>query len=316
MTTNTESRILTLAAVHPHAGAGQGDEYLFNELARIFVLKAPAKKALEAHPTLLNSAISTNRPVKVVLNHGQGTIEQIAPVLDDEAHEFHSKRQVFAAAAPPVKYDAAAVETAKLHVEESAAPALAAPAALLNNVIPNLATAQTIFNYCVQQSCTIPGPHAVNPCIPFQYVIDGCYARAHKMMWIITTKYGYACSKLFSFANTGNFKLAVKANKWGGCCVTWWYHVAPLVQVQIASNTVRWYVMDPGMFNNPVPWVDWINAQKTKTCSANAGVSTYTSQPASAYQPANYQGNQFTTDPNYVLTDQTLLKYQKLKTCP
>ena len=101
MTTNTENRILTLAAVHPQVGAGQGDEYLFNELARIFVLKAPAAKAMEAHPPFLNSAITTNRPVKVVLNHGEGTIERIDPVSDDDAHEFHSNRQVFTATAPP-----------------------------------------------------------------------------------------------------------------------------------------------------------------------------------------------------------------------
>ena len=26
-----------------------------------------------------------------------------------------------------------------------------------------------------------------------------------------------------------------QADKWGGCCVTWWYHVAPLVRVRFAS---------------------------------------------------------------------------------
>ena len=25
----------------------------------------------------------------------------------------------------------------------------------------------------------------------------------------------------------------MKADKWGGCCVTWWYHVAPLIRVRV-----------------------------------------------------------------------------------
>jgi hypothetical protein len=69
--------------------------------------------------------------------------------------------------------------------------------------------------------------------IPFQYVRDGCYARAHKMRQIITELYGYCCEKVFSFAIPYPNRLAVKANKWSGCCVTWWYHVAPLVRVRI-----------------------------------------------------------------------------------
>jgi hypothetical protein len=35
--------------------------------------------------------------------------------------------------------------------------------------------------------------------IPFQYVRDGCYARAHQMHRIITTRYPYCCEKVFSF---------------------------------------------------------------------------------------------------------------------
>jgi hypothetical protein len=85
-----------------------------------------------------------------------------------------------------------------------------------------------IFDFCAQLSCHLPGPYAVPPCIPFQYVRDGCYARAHQMRRIITTRYRYCCEKVFSFANQDDDRLAVKANKWGSCCVTWWYHVASL----------------------------------------------------------------------------------------
>lgn len=182
------------------------------------------------------------------------------------------------------------------------------------SVIPNIAAAQSLFDFCAAQGCTAPNP-TVNPCIPFQYVIDGCYARAHKMRWIIETMYKYCDYKVFSFANQGNDVLAVKASKWGGCCVQWWYHVAPLVYVNI-NGIATAYVIDPGMFNTPVTLSTWLLAQQTTSCNARAKVSMYTIQPSSAYTPANYQGTAFTTDPSYVQTDQTLIAYKNKITCP
>jgi hypothetical protein len=150
-------------------------------------------------------------------------------------------------------------------------------------------------------------------------VIDGCYARAHKMRWIITTKYKYCCEKVFSFANEDNDRLAVRADKWGGCCVTWWYHVAPLIRVRLrlgSFSLVLALVIDPGMFDKPVLLSTWLGAQQNTACSANAHVSMYSIQPGSAYTPANYAGTAFTTDPAYTATDATLTAYSGLTTCP
>ena len=47
---------------------------------------------------------------------------------------------------------------------------------------------------------TSPVRSAISHCIPFQYVRDGCYARAHKMRQIIEEQYGYCSEKVFSFA--------------------------------------------------------------------------------------------------------------------
>jgi hypothetical protein len=138
------------------------------------------------------------------------------------------------------------------------------------------------------------------------------------MRWVITTKYGYCCEKVFSFANQNFDRLAVQANKWGGCCVTWWYHVAPLVRVRVRlgkASVVLALVIDPGMFDKPVLLSSWLYAQKNKTCDANANVSMYSIQPGSAYWPTNYQGTAFATDPNYTLTDATLNAYKNLTTC-
>ncbi|HEX5719620.1 MAG TPA: protein-glutamine glutaminase family protein, partial [Thermoanaerobaculia bacterium] len=183
---------------------------------------------------------------------------------------------------------------------------------LCTKIVPSYKKAKEIFDYCAQQSCHLPGPTTESPCIPFQYVRDGCYARAHKMRKIITEKYGYCCEKVFSFATENDDELAVQANKWGGCCVTWWYHVAPLIRVQIKILNINFtlaLVIDPSMFDKPVLLSSWLMAQENAACSANAHVSTYSIQPGSAYTPM------FTTDPAYTHTNQTLIDYENLTTC-
>ena len=142
-------------------------------------------------------------------------------------------------------------------------------------VVPNYLKAKTIFDYCAQQSCALPGPYAINPCIPFQYVRDGCYARAHKMRWIITTKFRYCCEKVFSFANKDNDTLAVQASKWGGCCVTWWYHVAPLIRVNVTFGKFEDVHHRPWLSTRecstmPVTLSSWLSAQANTACSPNA----------------------------------------------
>jgi Glutaminase len=181
--------------------------------------------------------------------------------------------------------------------------------------VPNYATLVTMFNYCASQGCNKPGPYAITNCIPFQYVRDGCYARAHKMRQMMITKYGYCCEKVFSYAQPYPKTLAVKANMWGGCCVQWWYHVVPLLRlnVKIGTKTVQvCYVIDPGMFTTPVTLSTWLNAQKNTTCNANATVTSYSIQPGTAYAPA---GGGYSTDPNLVATEQTLINYKNLVTC-
>ena len=54
---------------------------------------------------------------------------------------------------------------------------------------------------------------------------------------------------------------AVKADKWSGCCVNWWFHVAPLIRVKVrlgAVSLVLAHVIDPGMFNEPVLLSTWL----------------------------------------------------------
>lgn len=190
--------------------------------------------------------------------------------------------------------------------------------ATLTNVIPDLATAQQIFNYLLQQCCVLPGPYQIDQCIPFQYAWDGCHARAHKMCWVINNKFKYDTHKIFSIANdhVGEW-LCVQAQKWGGCCIRWWYHVAPLVNVNTPAG-VKAYVFDPSMFDQPVLLSTWLHAQENPVCSSGytANVTKISLQPTSSYKPNDFYGTVFSQDPWYSYTNNSLNNFSTLTTCP
>jgi hypothetical protein len=181
---------------------------------------------------------------------------------------------------------------------------------LCKKIIPDMATAKAIFNFCRQQTCTF-GPTQIQPCIPFKYAIDGCFARAHKMRSIIEQRYGYCSEKIFSFGN-----LDVEASLSGNCCVGWWYHVAPLVRVNV-NGLVMLYVIDPSMFTEPVPLLNWLFAQENTTCDATSDLTDFSIQPSSAYYPQGYPpNNTYTTDPGYTNTNTMLIQFAGLgQTC-
>ena len=312
MAAQKDTGVLTVAAVRK---TRQGDQILFNERQQIFTLgKAP--KAAKSTSGFLKAAIKADTPVKAVLDSKRALIEKLEEPTGKELEVFRKNRVLEEKPAKPVALELSKIDPTTFNVADFK---LKWPVfALCNKYVPTYAKAKEIFDFCAAQSCHLPGPYAITPCIPFQYVRDGCYARAHKMRKIITTKYGYCCEKVFSFANQNNDSLAVKANKWGGCCVTWWYHVAPLIRVKVkilSFEFVLAMVIDPGMFNNPVLLSTWLAAQEDTSCHPNANVSMYSIQAGSAYSPANYAGTAFTTDPAYTATDATLINYKNLTTC-
>jgi hypothetical protein len=314
-----ETGILTVAAVREPEGK-RPPQLLFNERQQIFALPGAAKSNADVLERL-REALRQETPVKVVLNPRAAVIRQLGTLSPTELREFQRRRTLLENPDKPVRIDVASIDPTTFNIVDHY---LNFPCfRLCTKIIPNYKTAQTIFDFCAQQSCSLPGPYAINHCIPFQYVRDGCYARAHKMRQIIENNYSYCCEKVFSFANQNYDELAVVASKWGGCCVTWWYHVAPLVRVRIKLQLgsfnlqlVLALVIDPGMFDKPVLLSTWLNAQQNSACSANAHVSMYSIQPGSAYSPANFQGTSFTTDPTYTATDATLVAYKNLTTCP
>ena len=315
MATARETDLVTVAAVRT-SDKKAGVQYLFNERQQVFVL---AEKAAADDRTarLLQEVADQPRPVRVTLDAKRGMITRVGEPRAREVEDFTRARVLIEKPEKIValdvdKIDPTTFNFADLYLKWRVFRTC-------TKVVPSYARAKEIFDFCAQLSCNLPGPYAVNPCIPFQYVIDGCYARAHQMRRIITKRYGYCCEKVFSFATANNDTLAVKADKWGGCCVFWWYHVAPLIRVRLRlrgflnANLTLAMVIDPGMFNKPVLLSTWLAAQQNTMCSANAHVTSYSIQPGSAYAPAGI-GN-FSTDPNYSATEATLIAYANLTTC-
>jgi hypothetical protein len=312
----TERDLLTVAAVVK--GRDGGLRVRFNERARPYALGDDAELL-----SMLQLSARKAVPVEATLDLRRGIVTRAAAVSGRRLEAFREAHPLLDMPVPPVPIEVPKIDPFTFNwVDIRKWP----PFKLCTRTIPNYATAKAIFDYCAAQSCHLPGPVGTPPCIPFQYVIDGCYARAHQMRRIITKKYRYCVEKVFSFA-LGPDDLSVKADKWGGCCVNWWYHVAPLVRVQMTiprgilhrSGVLKLslaMVIDPGMFDKPVLLSTWLAAQENTACNPNAKVTKYSIQPGSAYWPANGTGTAFGTDPTYQLTEQTLLNYAPLTTCP
>lgn len=308
MPSTRETRILTLAAIRKAKGE---TEYLFSERQAILRLSAGGKAGRET-AALLKEAQRKKLPVKAQIDTKEGVIHRAARLSDKELEEFRRHRTLVERPEKVQRLNVSALDPTIFNIEHYHRKVRCFREC--RRIIPSYKKAKKIFDFCAKQTCSLGGPFQVTPCIPFQYVIDGCFARAHKMRWIITQRFHYCCEKVFSFAIPFPDTLAVQANKWGGCCVFWWYHVAPLVRVRLGRWAVLLMVIDPGMFDKPVLLSTWLAAQENKNCSPNAKVTQYSIQPGSAYTPNGGPGS-YTTDANYVDTDATLIGYQNGVTC-
>jgi hypothetical protein len=130
-----------------------------------------------------------------------------------------------------------------------------APAPLPPNTVTE-ADATRIFNDMKDESD-----------IAFNYPIDGCYARAHIMNDRIAARYGVTPNKVWAF---GDLNVAT-TGPYGN--VNWWYHVAPVVNVQRADGTVQPMVIDPSIAPGPITIDRW------KQIMQAPGANTQITQP-------------------------------------
>lgn len=264
----------------------------------------------------LRQALTSKNKIKVTFNPWTAKVEKINDLTNAETALYSSK---YAQRNQGVSINVNNISSSDEldNAERFGIINTTSPSTGLTNVVPDMATAQLMFNYITKQCCALSGPYGVDYCISFQYAEDGCYARAHKMCYILNNKYHYSTHKVFSFANSGSDVLSVQAQKWGGCCVNWWYHVAPLVNIKTTTG-VKAFVFDPAMFDQPVLLSAWLHAQENPICvSWGVGnVSMINIQPTSSYAPADYSGYAFDPDPAYSDTNSTLVAYSNLLTCP
>lgn len=176
--------------------------------------------------------------------------------------------------------------------------------------LPSYKVASDIFNYLSRLTCVSTSTGA---CIPFNFVADGCYARAHAMKKVMQEKFGYTCAKAVTRGYNGQATLSVQSNKLG-CCVRWRWHIAPAVLVWENNQWIE-YVLDPSMFSRPVKAQDWANAQGNRNCYNNAWVNGYKTYNGNVYTVHPATGAIAEYDDDYTKTYAELYRYSRRYGC-
>jgi len=178
---NPITHVLTVANIRNYKGASQ---VMFNENPQVFNI--PNTALLSS----LQQALSNHSKVKVTFNPWQAIVLQV---------NVPTSKEIANASLGPVTSEQGIiinVDQNKINSGELDNPEKLGilndnsnTHQALTNVIPNIATAELMFTYLARQCCRLGGPYDVDFCISFQYCEDGCYARAHKMCYVINNKY-------------------------------------------------------------------------------------------------------------------------------
>ena len=101
--------------------------------------------------------------------------------------------------------------------------------------------------------------------IPFHFVRDCCTGRAHEMCRIMGDD-GVRTRKVWNYGSGWTEPdqpptLHVQTNSVPEGFVDWRYHVAPTVGVRSNNGTTRRMVIDPSLFDEPVPISIWVDRQ-------------------------------------------------------
>jgi Glutaminase len=158
------------------------------------------------------------------------------------------------------------------------------------------ARAQQIFDAMSARSCD--PLTTLDPCIPFLYPDDGCFARAHEMCRLMNDM-GHTPKKVWIESHWPAY-LHVDTKNHPDCYVDWGWHVAPTVCVRGPRFfQIQEVVIDPSLFTAPVSKPTWKSVQGDPN-------ATLTDTDASFYF---YIGS-VSTDPNYVNTKADLAFYR------
>ncbi len=115
--------------------------------------------------------------------------------------------------------------------------------------------------------------------IPFDYVKDGCYARAHLMAeW--AEKKGIHMAKVFA---EGDLQAYLDSGE--EAFVQWSWHVAPVAFVRDSNGKPKLMVFDPSLFSEPVPLETW----KKRLLSQDPSLKEYRPKLDQLYFGSRYQ---------------------------
>jgi len=308
---DNKDRLLSVANVY-HTEDGKKAEVWFYETPLVFEFNAESPNA-KRNFELLKSAIEKKEPVNVKLvDRVENRIDLISPATPEQIARFKidvSKRE----RAVEVKTPASEKSLAGPHFLSGGS------ANKLIGVVPNTTVLNNIFNTVRGECCKLYGPYLFGQCVPYQFVADGCYARAHKMRQVIESWYGYTSYKVFNYACNAAGTLSVKASLWGNnCCVHWWYHVASYVIVQVGTNQYG-YLIDPAMFTGPVGIPTWVAAQKNVSCGYGGAAQGQVYYTSNAYAPSTLNTATCTlvpyADNSYTAANATCAAYAPRKGC-
>ena len=308
-------RLLSVANVY-YTPDGKKAEAWFYETPLVYEFSASGIHAKDNFAAL-KFAKENNVPVNVrLVAHVEDLIDVVIPATAEQIESFKaevSKRENAEEVLTPEN-------PGLLPNDPSASSKGTAIATSLISLVPNTTVLNTIFNTVKSQCCKLPGVFLYGQCIPFQFVADGCYARAHKTRQIIESYYGYASYKVFNYACSGSGTLAVNSNLWGNnCCVHWWYHVASYVNVYSSRSGSVSYVIDPSMFVGPVTISSWIAAQKNVNCGYGGDAQGHVYTASNGYGPSSLNSTTCSlvtyVDNTYTAADATCSAYSKKQGC-
>ncbi|WP_437912944.1 protein-glutamine glutaminase family protein [Sorangium sp. So ce302] len=156
--------------------------------------------------------------------------------------------------------------------------------------------AQDLFDLVSARTCD---PSSPSPgCIPFLFVDDGCFARAHEMARLIRAE-GIEPEKIWMYYTQPINDIPHPNHPY--CKVGYAWHVAPVLTVQTSQGQDEW-VIDPSLFSRPVSVAEWTRRQ------ANRGTVYHSDADKYIYLPAERVDM---TDSTYTQTNEKLAHWAK-----
>lgn len=153
--------------------------------------------------------------------------------------------------------DVQPADAERLLMEEEVAPPEESPL-LEAEVAPPAVDWQVVirlFRAIVADDC--PVANVRPPCIPFSYPTNWCWTRAHAMARIMIVDHRVIPGKLWIRG-----RLRAQTRNDSDCHVRWGWHVAPVLMTRPEGGGAAFpVIIDPSMFDRPVPHEQWASAQ-------------------------------------------------------